>query len=247
VTTDSTKRFGARAQAYASFRPSYPPEAIDAAIAGLGDPRALTIADVGAGTGISARLFAARGATVVAVEPNAKMREAAEGDARVTWRDGTAEATGLEDAGVDAVVACQAFHWFANLRAMREFRRVARARAVLLQYERDEADQFTKAYGDVVRAYATDDTEALRHEALEVFSAFPDARVARRVFGSVQRLDRRAMLGRASSSSYLPSSGPAFERLQGDLGGVFDRYESGGHVSLAMVTFVLVADWLNAT
>ncbi len=239
----STTRFGSRASAYAAFRPSYPREAIDAALDGLGDPRALTIADIGAGTGISSRLFAERGATVVAIEPNARMRAAAQPHPRVQWRDGTAERTGLAAASVDAIVVCQAFHWFATARTLEEFRRIARRRAVLLQYERDERDPFTKAYGDVVRAYATDDTEALREAALSAFAGFPDARITRTAHPSCQRLDRHALLGRASSSSYLPSSGPRAERLRADLRELFERFERGGHVALAMVTFVLVADW----
>ena len=238
-----TTRFGSRAKAYAAFRPSYPAEAIDAALAGLGDPHVLTLADVGAGTGISARLLAQRGASVVAIEPNQRMREAAEPHGLVRWHDATAERTGLDDASVDAVIACQAFHWFANPEAMREFRRIARRRAVLLQYERDESDPFTKAYGDVVRAYATDDTEALRDRALATFEKFPGARVTRSAHRSVQRLDRAALLGRASSASYLPSSGPEAERLQHDLRALFDAHQRDGHVELVMVTYALVADW----
>jgi SAM-dependent methyltransferase len=240
---NSTQRFGSRAKAYAAFRPSYPPEAIDAALDGLGDPNALTIADVGAGTGISARLFARRGAMVIAIEPNARMREAAEHDPRVSFADGTGECTQLADASVDAVVACQAFHWFATPEAMREFRRVARRRAVLLQYERDESDSFTKEYGDVVRAYATDDTEALRRRALEIFASFPDARVTRSAHAFAQGLNRAELIGRAGSASYLPQSGPDATRLQDDLNALFDRYERDGHVELAMVAFAIVADW----
>lgn len=239
----STERFGARAEAYAAFRPTYPPGAIDAALDGLGDPEFLTIADVGAGTGISARLFAERGASVIAIEPNAKMRAAAEPHPLVTWRDGTGEHTGHDDASVDAIVACQALHWFATPQALREFRRVARRRAVVLQYERDERDEFTRAYGEIVRAYATDDTEALRRRALDVFAAFPGVRVTQSEHGSRQRLDCEALLGRASSSSYLPSSGPQAESLRRDLRALFDRYARDGHVDLAMVTYVLVADW----
>ncbi len=240
---DSTRRFGSRADAYASFRPAYPAAAIDAALAGLGDPRALTIADVGAGTGISARLFAERGVTVIAIEPNAHMRAKAEAHPRVEWRDGTAERTRLADASVEAVVACQAFHWFATPAAMSEFRRIARLRAVLLQYERDETNAFTAAYGDVVRAHATDDTEALRRRALTTFAEFPGGIVTRAQAHSRQRLDREALLGRAASSSYLPSSGAAADTLRRDLRALFEQYESDDHVELVTVTHVLVAEW----
>lgn len=241
--TDSTTRFSTRARSYAAFRPSYPSGAIDAALEGLGDPQRLTVADVGAGTGISARLFAEHGPTVIAIEPNAAMRAEAEPHPRVIWRDAIAQATGLDDQSVDVITICQAFHWFADDVTMREFRRVARRRAALLQYERDERAEFTKAYGDVVRAYATDDTEALRRRALHVFEAFRGASVTRREFVSTQRLDCGALLGRAASSSYLPATGPSAERLREDLSALFERHERTGIVELATVTHVLLADW----
>lgn len=240
---NSTSRFGTKAKAYAAFRPSYPSSAIDAVLQGLGPPRELTIADIGAGTGISARLFAQRGARVIAIEPNAKMRDAAEPHERVEWRDGTGERTQLDDCSVDVAVACQAFHWFATAEALAELRRIARRRVAILQYERDERDAFTRAYGELVRAYATDDTEALRAAALEVFAGFPNARVHRSEHPSVQRLDGDSLLGRASSASYLPSSGPAADRMRNELAGLFDRHERSGYVELAMTTYAIVADW----
>ena len=97
----------------------------------------------------------------------------------------------MPSASVDAVVACQAFHWFVPNEAFGEFRRIARRRAAILQYERDERDPFTKAYGDVVRAYATDDTELLRQRALAAFAEFPNARVTRSEHLSRQPLDRK--------------------------------------------------------
>lgn len=241
--TQSTQRFGDRAQAYAAHRPSYPDEAVDAVLEGLGDPSALHVADIGAGTGISSRLFADRGAHVIAVEPNAEMRKAAIDHPRVDWHAGTADRTGLPDLSVDLVVACQAFHWFATPFAMSEKRRIARRRAAIMQYERDERDAFTKAYGDVVRAYARDDTETMRLHALATFTHFPKAEVTRSAFTATQQLDIDGLLGRASSSSYLPNGGPEADSLRRDLTSVFEIFERAGKVELAMVTFVLVADW----
>ena len=80
---DPTGRFRDRAADYAAARPSYPAAALDALLEGLGAPAALVVADVGAGTGIAARLVAERGARVLAVEPNAAMRAAAEPHPRV--------------------------------------------------------------------------------------------------------------------------------------------------------------------
>src|SRR6185436_19412750 len=99
-----TGRFSDRAGDYVRYRPDYPAAAIECVIAGLGDPGAIRAADVGAGTGISARQLAARGVPVIGVEPNREMRESAAPDPRVTWREGTAEATGLDAGSLDLVL-----------------------------------------------------------------------------------------------------------------------------------------------
>jgi hypothetical protein len=83
----------------------------------------------------------------------------------------------------------------------------------------------------------------MRQRALTAFADFPDVRVTRSEHSSVQRLDREGLLGRASSASYLPTAGPAAERLRADLNALFDRFEREGYVELAIVTYVLVADW----
>ena len=112
-----TERFADRATDYVAGRPSYPAAALDALFDGLGDPGDVLAADLGAGTGISSRLLAEYGAQVLAVEPNAAMREAAEPHPRVEWIAGTAEWTGLGEASIDLVTAFQAFHWFDRSKA----------------------------------------------------------------------------------------------------------------------------------
>ncbi|HWT05379.1 MAG TPA: SAM-dependent methyltransferase, partial [Xanthomonadales bacterium] len=65
-----TERFADRAGDYVAGRPSYPAAALDALFDGLGDAGDVLAADLGAGTGISSRLLAERGAQVLAIEPN---------------------------------------------------------------------------------------------------------------------------------------------------------------------------------
>jgi SAM-dependent methyltransferase len=119
--------FGASAGLYDSVRPSYPPEAARWL---LGDAP-LRVVDLGAGTGIFSRVLAALGHDVVAVEPDPEMREligaAAPGIAVLA---GSAEEIPLAAASVDAVVAAQAFHWFANDAARAEIARVVRTGGV---------------------------------------------------------------------------------------------------------------------
>ncbi len=123
-------RFTGLAEIYARCRPGYPDAAIEfiASHCGLG-PGSLLV-DVGSGTGIASRLFAGRGIRVVGIEPNAEMRKEAQatdvplGVPRPTYVAGRGEATGLESASADLVLAAQAFHWFEADAALAEFHRI---------------------------------------------------------------------------------------------------------------------------
>ena len=99
--------FGTDAGRYDRARPSYPAGLVARIIAASPGPDVL---DVGCGTGISARLFAAAGCRVLGVEPDPRM-------AGLARRRGTeTEVAKFEDwdpAGrtFDAVIAAQAWHW----------------------------------------------------------------------------------------------------------------------------------------
>ncbi len=64
--------FGAKAGAYERFRPGYPVELVDLVMTYAGQP-VRTALEIGAGTGKATRLFAQRGVTVTATEPDGAM------------------------------------------------------------------------------------------------------------------------------------------------------------------------------
>ena len=240
-----TERFADRATDYAAGRPSYPAAALGALFDGLGEAREVLAADLGAGTGISSRLLAERGAQVLAIEPNQAMRESAEPHPRVEWIAGTAERTGLEEASVDLVTAFQAFHWFDHVKALNEMIRILRpgGRAAVIYNERDESDPFTAAYGDLVRAYTLDDTERRRADALDVFAAFEGWHTRRRTeVRNEQPQDVEGVLARARSSSYLPKTGPKAEELHAAIRALFAQHAQDGRVVMAMRTIVITGD-----
>lgn len=247
-----TGRFSDRAADYVKYRPGYPPEAIDAVLEGLGDPAHVTAADIGAGTGISARLLADRGVRVLAIEPNAAMREAGRADRRlgeptypIEWREGAAEATGLAGGAVDLVTAFQAFHWFEPRATLREFHRVLRpgGRLALVWNKRDREDPFTAAYRDaVIEIGGESAAERMEFDPAVVPASglFPAPRL--REFPNRQALDLAGLIGRARSASYVPKAGPRWEALAGMLRGLHERYaDAGGRVTLVYTTQVYVS------
>jgi len=121
--------FGAAADDYATHRAGFP-DAFFARLraAGIGRP-AQRVADLGTGTGTLARGFAAAGCDVVGIDHSpamiAEARRLAETKSlRVDFRVGSAESTGLEDAGCDLVTAGQCWHWFDRPAAAREAARI---------------------------------------------------------------------------------------------------------------------------
>lgn len=246
-----TGRFSGLASLYAKCRPDYPPEAVDFIVTrcGLG-PRALLV-DVGSGTGISSRLFAQRGVSVLGIEPNAEMRARAEAEPLPAdcpaprYQDGRAEATDLPGGCADAVLAAQAFHWFKPDAALGEFARILKPGGwvVLVWNERDETDPFTAAYGAAVRA--TRDAAAVegpRGRAGEVLLRDPRFEEGERVtYGHAQVVDQDGLLGRAFSASYAPRDPAEAEAFAAALRDIFARFQQGGRVVVRYETAVYLA------
>jgi len=212
---------------------------------GLGDPRRLCAADVGAGTGISAQLLAGRGVRVIAIEPNAAMRAAAVPHPRVELRDGTADHTGLPDASVELVLCAQAFHWFQPVPALAEFRRVLkpRGRLALLWNVRNRDDTVTAGYSLLVREAAGGRETEWRPEGLEQALRDGGFTLARQLeFAYSQELDLAGLIGRARSASYIPRKGPLLERLLAGLGELHARHaDAAGVVRLVYRSLLYLA------
>ncbi len=249
--SDSTERFSSRVADYVRYRPDYPPALLDWLHQDIGVPAETLVADIGAGTGISTRLFLATGHPVIAVEPNAAMREAAEqllapDYLRLKVADGTAEATGLADNSVGLVAAAQAFHWFDTTAVRREWARILQPEGMALVFWNSrllDASPFLIGYEQLLQEFGTD--------YVEVAERYQDDDTMRAWFGeglrgmarlpNVQRMDFDGLRGRLLSSSYAPQAGhsrhaPMLDALQQ----LFDAHAVDGQIAFEYQTRAFV-------
>lgn len=239
---DPLTRFSNRAADYAKYRPSYPRAAIDFILEGL-TPADLIAADIGAGTGISSRLLADRGARVMAIEPNDSMRAAALAHPLVDFRAGSGEATGLPAGSIDVITCFQSFHWLRRADAYAEFRRIARGpRRVALAWNiHDVRDPLTAEYHRIMTSVSPE-AASLQDRDADDPTLLPESLFSRRKLarlGYRQRLDRNEFIGRIRSSSYFPLEGPPYDRSMAEMLAAFARYaDADDRVDLAYETFV---------
>lgn len=244
-------RFSGLADVYARHRPDYPQAALAYIVKRCQLRRGSLVVDVGCGTGISARQFAQLGFEVIGIEPNAEMRKQAEGvtvesgTIAPVFRDGSAEATGLEDGSADLVLAAQAFHWFVAEVALAEFGRILKPGGwvALVWNERDESDPFTGAYGELVRGHCQADVvEKSRQRSGEPLLASPCFQRGERVqFRHEQSVDENGLIGRALSVSYAPRAPERLEVFKSALREVFGRFQKDGQVVMRYQTTVVSA------
>src|SRR5690349_8160888 len=127
---DPKERFSSRVEDYVRHRPLYPIEVLRQLQSDCKLTPAWVVADVGAGPGNLSRLFLDNGNAVFAVEPNRNMRDAGKAllgnDPHFLSVEGSAEDTTLGQESVDLIVAGQAFHWFDQPLAKREFARISK-------------------------------------------------------------------------------------------------------------------------
>ena len=226
-TLDPTQRFSDRVENYIKARPGYPQEVLATLAKDCGLKPDSRVADIASGTGIFTRLLLENGNPVLAVEPNADMRSAAErllgGHPNFKSVAGSAEATTLPDQAVEFITAAQAAHWFDLARTREEFARILRPGGwvALIWNERlTSSTAFLRDYEQLLLTYAIDYKEVRHEKTTAVISTFFAPLPHReRIFTTHQDLDYSGLEQRLLSSSYAPLENhpnhrPMLHRLQ---------------------------------
>lgn len=243
---DSTEQFTNRVDNYAKYRPSYPVQVLDTLQTYCGLTSQSTVADVGSGTGIFTALLLERGYDVFAVEPNDKMRAAAENSLSNNLQfhsvTGKAEDTGLEPNSVDLITAAQAFHWFKRDEAKIEFSRILKPDGwlAMIWNVRTTKELFQKAYENFLRIHAPGYKKPEQEYSAINFTDefFQKMEFQRLAFSNEQAFDFEGLVGRLQSSSYAPAS--ESPDLRAELKEIFDEYAIDGAITLDYETRLYV-------
>lgn len=247
--SDSTTRFSNRVENYVKYRPGYPEEIIDYLQSDFNLSPNKLIADIGAGTGISATLFLKGGYAVKGVEPNEAMREKAvellSGYDKFTAINGTAEHTTLSENSIDVIVCGQAFHWFNNDAAKAEFKRILKQDGVvvLIWNERLATYDFERDYDKLItrngKDYVSVDHRNIDTESIENF--FETGIVRLKSFANKQVFDFDGLKGRLLSSSYMPAENEAgYDKMLSELKDLFQQYQQDNLIQINYETKVYV-------
>ncbi|WP_266167998.1 class I SAM-dependent methyltransferase [Dyella subtropica] len=246
----ATERFSNRVEDYVRYRPDYPHALLRWLQSEHGVTPRWLVADIGAGTGISSKLFLDADYHVIAVEPNVAMRTAAEHwlgrDKNFRSLAGRADATGLAAHSVDLISVAQAFHWFDEETTRREFHRILRPQGLVAVYwnsRRLTGTRFLEGYEALLKNYGTDYTSVAERYAdeLRMRQWFGEGYRGTASFEHRQLLDFDGLRGRLMSSSYAPVAGdPMHQPMLQALRELFDACTEHGKVSLDYDTRVYV-------
>ena len=219
--------FTGRAQAYAKARPGYPEEAIEYIISLF--PKDAIIADIGAGTGKFTELVARHGYRIIAVEPDADMREqltaALTQYPNVNIVDGTAEATTLPEHSVDVITSAQALNWFDVDAFSTECRRIGKSNPLIITlFNYEPAYDGDNSHG--IRRYDKTTSMLYRNPAM-------------REFQNPILFDRNGWLLYHLSMAGVPfPADPGYEAYTAEINEKFNRAGAGGILRLELATRV---------
>lgn len=246
---DYKQRFSSRVENYIKYRPGYPDDIIPTLQLEIGLMPDDVVADIGSGTGFSARLFLEHGNKVYGVEPNEPMRKAAEGFLsgyeNFISVHGSSEATNLKDNSIDLIVCAQAFHWFDRTKTKQEFQRIASSGAhlCLIWNDRKATEPFQQEYEKLIQEFAIDYNEiSHRNISQEIITDFYAPNQFKKfVLYYEQHFDLEGLIGRIISSSYMPNEDHEnFPQLKNAIVNLFNTYKQNGIVTFAYDTILYI-------
>ena len=231
-----------KATLYEKYRLPYAPQAVEELFGYTGEVK--VVADIGAGTGQLARLFAGRCKKVYAIEPDSAMCQvgatALQDFAASEIIPGYAEETTLTDNCIDLIVIGNAFHRF-EPRACEEFRRILKPQGWIALFSYKFSNN---AFTDML-LLKLNEMKGLASKVEKTWyrtpiqALFGDAQIQEISFRQSQREDWTAFFGAACAGIEAPEPGdPEFGQFEGLNREVFDRFAVNGEIQIDYETQV---------
>ena len=232
------ERFTGKADIYDKFRPSYPDALIDFLYE---NARCDTVADIGAGTGKFTRCLLKKTWSVIAVEPNADMREKLSDIEGISVVDAPAEETTLESHSVGLVTVAQAFHWFDEERFKAECKRILTTGgqlAVIFNIRNYDGCEISSVRDEICQRYCgafhSGHVGKRSNEEGDLFlkkEYFSEVKVFR--CGNDVETDMNRFIGDTLSRSYALREGDKdFKAFTQELENAFMKYSHNGKVTV---------------
>lgn len=241
--------FNEKAADYAASRPDYPAALFETLKTICAPNEEVVVADIGAGTGILTQGLLNHGYRVVAVEPNAEMRQMSDlclgKMAGYHSSEGCAEAIPLALASVHLVAAAQAFHWFEVERARTEFLRVLapQGQVALIWNDRVLEDPLHVALDAVFSKFGGAKRAALvaHEDRSDVPRFFGSCQPAQFSWPHAHHLNREELLSLVFSRSYMPGrKTPQGPVIADRVNEIFNRFAINGTVKVQYQTIAII-------
>lgn len=243
---DTVRRFDKTIENYLKYRPSYPQEVYSLLVKQFDLKPDQIIADIGSGTGFLSILFLEHGHCVYGVEPNKKMRAAAEKYLSTNQNfhsiNGFAEATTLANASIDWITVGTAFHWFDMQKTKTEFKRILKSPGFCLlvwNVRNKKQSALLQDYEQLLLTFSNDyqQSRAQEFEQTVVDNFFYPYKMHTASFENKQQFSWDGLKGRLLSTSYsLRENDPGYQRMINGLKKIFDQYQYNGLVEFLYET-----------
>lgn len=233
------QKFTGKADLYEKYRASYPDELIDFL---YDNAPCDAVADIGAGTGKFTRCLLKKPWRVIAVEPNADMREKLAEIPGIKIVNAPAEDTGLSEHSFGLVTAVQAFHWFDAERFKTECKRILteNGKLAVVWFSTNNEEGLGKRQMEVCNKFCLDLIINQGHagkRSAEEGDRFLRGGYFRELevveFPGERLFDRESFIGETLSRSYALKPGqPNYERFVEQLGAAFDEFQVDGKAAV---------------